>query len=383
MIKGRSQITEWIYHMNMWCSGSNQSKRTGVSDINSMNTLIFFLTCIVLSGTINAQRTFSKADLDSIVVQAKRSDFSGCIYILKGAQELLHFNNGSINDEHVLPTVNTRFNIGSNGKTMTAVLIMQLVAQNKLQLDIPVSTYLRVQDSFPNMDKITIKQLLTMTSGLGDFFDSPDYNEEHTLSIDDHLRLVQKMKLVDDIPGKKFSYSNSGFIILGKILELQYGKPYQKIVEERILKPAHINLHSGSENATGYKFENNKWTKGEANDPKRWTSAGGIFLSARELNQYLTSVLQNKYLPEQVRDLMWTGFSHPDDDPPFEQYGLGWMVENPFGINLIGHNGGVRGFQAAFRYLPQENIFIYVLSNHDDGANQIFMNMIMMLVQKK
>lgn len=347
---------------------------------------LYSLAIVFFSLRSHAQQAagFTPAELDSLKQQAIRTKFSGSILIIQKDGKLFRFNQGLQNEQTAKPiTSTTRFNIGSVGKVFTATLVMQLVAQKQLDLDRPVAHYLPAGVNLPNAQVITVRYLLSQTSGLGDFFESPDYHEEKTRTTDDHLALVQAMKPVGKEPGKAYQYSNSGFIVLGKLLELHYRKPYPQIVTDQLLQPAGITHHTATDQATGYRLEGNQWVKGEGNNPVYWTSAGGIFLSAEELARVIHYIVHGPALTAETRQQMWAPAIHPEGEPPFVHYGLGWMVEQPSGLQFIGHNGGVRGFQAAFRYLPQSDTFIFVLSNRDNGAEEIFMHMLMSLMQKQ
>jgi len=353
-----------------------------------LKILVFVFLGLAISASLHAQTpapaSFDQANIDTVVAHTQSRSFSGTILVMQGSKEVFHYSNGTLSTtSKVSQGTATRYNIGSAGKTFTSLLIMQLVAQNKLSLDLPISNYLPASYTVPNADKITVRHLLSQTSGLGDFFDSPDFNEEKTITIDDHLKLVQRMKPANDTPGVQFHYSNSGFIVLGKILEIVYQQPFQQIVKTRILQPAGIQPDKTFPIATGYRNENNQWIIGEGNNTQYWTSAGGLFLSPLELHRIMQRVTANGYLPATYRDTMWVAASHPKGDPPFVNYALGWMVEKPFGLSLVGHNGGVRGFQMAFRYLPQSDLYIYVFSNHENGAEETFMDLIMMLIGKR
>ncbi|MBC6491899.1 serine hydrolase domain-containing protein [Flavihumibacter stibioxidans] len=324
------------------------------------------------------------SDADSITLMINRSDFSGSFLLVQDGKTILSVSRGMASESEQRPnSPQTRFNIGSIGKSLTAILIMQLVERNKLALDRPVNSYLPDRWKIVNGGNITIRHCLNQTSGLGDFFDHPKYNDSTTHTIDQHMELVRDMKLVSDTPGLKLHYSNSGFIVLGKILELLHKKPYQEIVMEQLLNPAGIRYRSVVPYSTGYAIKEGKKIIGEGNNPSHWTSAGGIFLTTEELNLLITALLQEKYITRQSIAQTWAKESHPEHEPPFVHYGLGWMVEDPGGLPLRGHNGGMRGFQASFRHLPSDNLSFYIFSNMDNGAEQVFMQVLFYLMGKK
>lgn len=328
--------------------------------------------------------TLTEADADSIKTIINRSGFCGSFLLVQGNRTLVSVSKGLAHERDKVPNMSdTRFNIGSIGKSLTAILIMQLVEQGKLSLNHPVNSYLPELWKIANGGKITIRHCLNQTSGLGDFFEHPKYNESTTHTIDQHMELVKDMKLVSDTPELKLQYSNSGFIVLGKILEVIHKKPYQDIVKDLLLKPAGINYADKKPVSTGYVINDGQKVIGEGNDPSHWTSAGGIFMTTGELNQLMTALLQEKYLTRQSIMQLWAKESRPEHEPPFVHYGLGWMVEDPGGFPLRGHNGGVKGFQASFRHIPSDGIGFYIFSNMDNGAEQVFMPVLFYLMGKK
>ncbi|ULQ54912.1 beta-lactamase family protein [Flavihumibacter rivuli] len=324
------------------------------------------------------------ADADSLKARIASTNFSGTFQLVQGNQTIMSFSKGWASEQaKQTNTAETRYNIGSIGKSLTAILIMQLVEQQAIQLDQPVNKYLSKSWQIGNGDKITIRHCLNQTSGLGDYFEHPKYNDSATRTIDQHMALVKDMKLVKDTPGIDLHYSNSGFIVLGKILEERYQKSYQEIVKTKLLQPAGIDYAAKVPYGTGYAQKDGVWVIGEGNDPSHWTSAGGIFLNTRELNQVLTALLKGKYISAASLQQLWGKESRPAHEPPFVHYGLGWMVEDPGGFPLRGHNGGVRGFQAAFRYVPSDDISFYIFSNRDGGAEEVFMMVLFYMMEKK
>ncbi len=348
-----------------------------------------WIACLLISFQLQAQTETSKklltsTDLSVLASKAKANQFSGTLYIVQGKENGWSWSNGQAQEKLKIANGDgVRYNLGSIGKSLTAVLIMQLVEQQKIVLDQPVKKYLPTGTLTVGSDAMTVRHLLNNTSGLGDFFEHPDYSEAKTITIDDHMKLVNGMKTVSDEPGKTLHYSNSGFIVLGKLLELHYGKPYQQIVKEQLLKPVGINYDVKKPTATGYYLENDSLKLGEGNDPSKWSSAGGLFLTVQELHQLIKGIVEGKFISKESLQRLWTKESRPEQEPPFVNYGLGWMLEDPNCIQLRGHNGGVKGFQAAFRYMPQDDVFVYFLSNRDGGIESMFMETIFLLMEKK
>lgn len=321
----------------------------------------------------------SAAEAEKLRSLVKEKDFSGTLLVYKGHTPLLQINEGKTDIANGMAmSADVRMNVCSNGKSMTAVLIQQLMAKGKLQPEQTLAQILPEETRLPNASKITVQHLLTHTSGLGDFFEHPDYEKAKPLTTEDHLALIRTMKPVSDTPGKAFHYSNAGYIVLGKILEKYYGKPYQQIVKQQLLLPLGIDTSAnGHLYATGYFKQDGKWKEGEGNDPRYWTSAGGIFLSVNEWHRFTSALVKGQLLDSANLREVWTRYSRPEQDPDFVGYGRGFMIESPAGLTFIGHNGGVKGFQSAYRYLPQAELYIYVFSNRDGAAEEVFMTLLM------
>jgi D-alanyl-D-alanine carboxypeptidase len=348
-----------------------------------MRNIILMLLSFVSISAKSQQIQLTNSDGDTLIQLAAATNFAGNILVYQGNKKIAAYSSGYYNGQNkLLNNKDIRYNIGSMGKALTAILIMQLVEKGILELNKPANTYLPDNFQLHYNSTVTIRQLLNMTSGLGDFFDSPDYKETISKTAD-LLQLVIAMKPVNDTPGLKFGYSNSSFIVLGGILEHYYHIPYQQLIQEKILSPAGINYASKSIYAIGYSKQNSSWVIGKDNNTTHWSAAGGIYLSIDEFHLIVKALNEGKYLKKETINLMWAKEAHPETDPPFVNYGLGWMVEAPGGIELRGHNGGVRGFQSCFRYLPDDNIYIYVFSNHENGAEELFMKELFFLFGKK
>lgn len=330
-----------------------------------------------------SEKKFDESDFKVLEQTAKDQEFSGSMAIFQGDKLIFNHSGGTANPQASLANdLDVRFNVGSIGKSLTSILIFQQVETGKIDLDQTIDQYLPENERIPNDSLITVRHLLTNTSGLGDFFESPDYVEGKQYDVASLFPLVQKMPLLKATPGKALDYSNSGFIVLGRILEHLHGKPYQSIVQKELLNPLNINYSNPLKTASGWKLENENWTLGEGNDPASWSSAGGIFLSINEMHRVVSHLVSGGYLKKETRELMWTPQAHPEHEPPFVHYAFGWMVEKPQDLHFIGHNGGVRGFQAAFRYLPQTDTYIYTFSNRENGAEGLFMTALMQLIEK-
>ncbi|HEX4957934.1 MAG TPA: serine hydrolase domain-containing protein [Lacibacter sp.] len=348
-----------------------------------LGVVLLFSAGYYLKAQQTTVTTLSGDDIKVITELLQKTGFNGSVFISQKGKTILDYHTGFADKEKGITNNNAlRYNIGSIGKALTAVLILKLVEQSMLELEKTVAHYLP-GTSLKNADKITIRQLLNMTSGLGDYFTAPGFDESTTFTNKAILEFVVQSIPLTDTPGNHVSYSNSAFIVAGAILEQMYQQEFREIVRHQLLLPAGITL-SATTCAVGYELIKGEWKPAKnGNNPHAFAGAGGLFLSSIELHQLMQYIIKENYISETTLKRMWNKESHPEMDPPFVHYGLGWMVEEPGGVQLVGHNGGVEGFQAAFRYLPQDDLYISVLSNHGNGAEVAFMKVLMLWLHKK
>lgn len=172
---------------------------------------------------------------------ARRDVFSGSVLLAKGGKPLFSGAYGEANkDFSVKNTVDTKFNLGSMNKMFTPVAIVQLVEGRKISLDDTPGKFLPAGSMRADvLLKVRVKHLLTHTSGLGSYF-SPRWDSlsrSMFRSVDDWMSLV-KDETLDFEPGTRWSYSNTGMLVLGKVIEAASGKDYFEYVRERIFTPA-------------------------------------------------------------------------------------------------------------------------------------------------
>jgi CubicO group peptidase (beta-lactamase class C family) len=194
--------------------------------------------CLMLFAA-GAQAQELAEKIDAVMTEFTRLDlFSGAVLVAEGGDIVYAEAFGEANkDHHVANILETRFNIGSIGKTFTGVAIMQLVERGKLELTAPVVHYL---PDFPYGEGITIHHLLSHTSGMYNYMAHPEYQATKAglRNISDFLPLIYDQQLVFDTPGERFAYSNSGIVVLGAVIEKVSGQPYAQFIRENILAPA-------------------------------------------------------------------------------------------------------------------------------------------------
>jgi CubicO group peptidase (beta-lactamase class C family) len=296
--------------------------------------------------------------------------FSGTILIAKDGNVIYAKAFGEADkDHHVLNKLNTKFNIGSIGKTFTGISIMQLAEDGKLEVNDPVIKYL---PDFPFGDRIKIHHLLTHTSGTFNYFAHPDFQKKmFTIrSVSDALPLIYDQKLVFDTPGEKFSYSNSGIVILGAIIEKVSGQDYESYIKENILDPAgmyNTGINFGEEiiknRSTGYIktptgiFKSNIFLVPPAN------ADGGIETTAEDMLKYDQALYGDVLLSEESKEKMFTPF--------LRSYAYCWRLDTIYGHPVVGHGGGAPGINARFYRFVDDKLTMIILSNFNLGANNV------------
>jgi CubicO group peptidase (beta-lactamase class C family) len=295
--------------------------------------------------------------------------FSGTVLVARDGDIVYSRAFGEANkDHHVANILETRFNIGSIGKTFTGVGIMQLVERNKIELDAPVVRYL---EDFPYGDAITIHHLLSHTSGMSNYMAHPDYRSSMSRlrRIGDFLPLIYDQQLVFDTPGDTFSYSNSGIVVLGAVIEKVSGQPYEEYIREHILMPAGmtdtgINFWDEvvANRAMGYsKSLSGEFSAAVFQVPPA-SADGGIETTVLDMLRFDRALYGDRLLNEASKAKMFT--------PNLNNYGYCWRISDDGGRRSIGHGGGAPGVSASFMRYPDDHVTIIVLSNYSGGAIQ-------------
>jgi CubicO group peptidase (beta-lactamase class C family) len=286
--------------------------------------------------------------LNALIDKGVKDDsFSGVVMVARNNQPLFQRAVGLANKSAALPNrIDTKFNLGSINKIFTRIAITQLSEQGKVSFDDTIGKHL---PDYPNKDaaaKVTIKQLLEMQSGIGDFF-GPKFEatpKTRIRSINDYLPLFADQPLKFE-PGTSRAYSNGGYIVLGAIIEKVTGQSYYDYVREHIFKPAGMNNTDSYEAdakipnlAEGYLGKEKDERATNINTrPARGSSAGGGYSTADDLLKFTIALQNNKLLsPENSRRI-----------------GGG-----------LGIAGGAPGINAALEFNSHSGFTIIVLSNY-------------------
>jgi CubicO group peptidase (beta-lactamase class C family) len=289
------------------------------------------------------------------------------LVVLQNGKVVKSAGYGFANLEHEVPaTPQTIYQSGSMGKQFTAAGILLLAEDGKLELDDPLAKYF--PDGPASWHRITIRHLLTHTSGLKDYGgDEIDFRKDYTEA--EYLEIMQRLPLEFE-PGTQWSYSNSGYLILGILTSRLAGKHWSEFQAERLFRPLgmktariiserDIVMHR----AAGYELDehgeirNQEWVAPSANR----CADGALYFSVEDLAAWDAALTAHRFLKPEHFEAWWTpvklasGTTYP--------YGFGWSLDEQRGYPLIEHGGSWQGFRTAIARYVEQGLTIAVLAN--------------------
>ena len=311
------------------------------------------------------QDIISKADLYLSKLTKERL-FSGSVLIARNGKVLVRKGYGEADREkHLANTAQTKFRIGSLTKQFTAMAILILQTQGKLNVHDRICTYL---SECPNpWQKITLHQLLIHTSGIPDFTRFPDYQTTQGLLSSPTQTIARfKEKPLDFQPGEKFSYSNSGYIVLGNIIERTSGETYEAFLRDNVFVPLQmVNSgydHNNNNLAVGYRDQT--IVPADFIDMSIPYAAGGLYSTVEDFYRWDQALYTDKLIPKNLRDKMFTPFAMPKKGGL--GYGYGWGIGEENNHLLISHEGVINGFHSVIARYPNDKTVIIILGNRQD-----------------
>jgi CubicO group peptidase (beta-lactamase class C family) len=289
------------------------------------------------------------------------NSLSGSVLLIHRNQTLWNEAYGPANREwKVANTKDTKFRIGSITKTFTAVGILLLEQEGKLSVNDPIHKHL--PDAPESWRTITLHHLLSHTSGIHSLTNWAGFSMFSRLP----LTTKELYERIRDWPlrfavGEQYEYSNSGFIILGLVIEKVSGQTYREFLQDSLLKPA-LMANSGldvseeilPQRAAGYKNNGENATYLDMCIP---FSAGAMYSTTGDLAKWVDALMTDKILRLEARTKLWT--------PVKGKYGYGWSVINRNGKRMVGHNGSINGFQSSLWWLPEQQLLSVVLCNRN------------------
>ena len=302
--------------------------------------------------------------------QAANLSFSGAALVARQGRVLLEQAYGLASRRYRRPnTVRTQFRIASISKQFTAVAVLLLHARGKLDVHDRACDY--IPDCPPAWAEITLHQLLTHTSGIRGHYDDPTYPAWQATP-ETPAEVMQRFAdwPLEFAPGTSWKYSDSGYLVLGRIIERVSGMPYGQFLQVNIFAPLGMRdteyLHA-TYLASGYS-NSYELTPAEAADPSVDYAAGGLYSTVGDLYLWDRALFDDAFLSPDLRELAFTpyervvGFGGMDNTG----YGYGFMLgqlRQPYGEPFIAHGGRAEGYSAMNAYFPDEQVAVVLLGN--------------------
>jgi len=348
-------------------------KRSAHSIIfSALLSLVFLL----LSVQIHAYSQDKISKIDALIkVYNDYGQFNGSVLVAESGKVIYKKGFGLANIEWNIPNKpDTKFRLGSITKQFTSMLILQLVEQGKIDIQGKLSDYLPYYRKDTG-SKVTIHHLLTHSSGIPSYTSIPNFFEDMSRDPYPVEEFVKKYCSGDFQfePGSKYVYNNSGYFLLGAIIEEITGKTYEEVLNEKIF----LSLGMGNSGydrhspiipnrASGYSNAFDGYTNAPYLDMSLPYAAGSLYSTVEDLYIWDQALYTEKLLSAKMKELMFT--------PQIANYGYGWGIrqkslpDSKEKLSSISHGGGINGFNTLIERLVDEKHLI-VLLNNTPGAN--------------
>lgn len=331
-----------------------------------MKKIFLFL---LLPVSLAAQKNYGQLLGDYMQAQANIKDFSGAVLVMKQNKVLLKKGYGFADYEwNVSNTPDTKFRIGSITKQFTAACILQLIEAGKLSLDDKLSKF---YPDFPKGDSVTIHMLLNHASGIASYTDQSNFMEVAILpwSKDSIISYIKK-RPYNFSPGTKWAYNNSGYFLLGCIIEKVSEQSYNDYLRKHILDKLGMK-NTGvdkldsvlSMRAKGYSRVGKKTVNADYISMQWPFSAGVLYSTLDDMYKWNRALFGNEVLSDASKQKMFT--------PGMRNYGYGIIIDSLEGHFRIWHNGGIPGFSANFSRFVNDDLCIIVFSNNETNTDFI------------
>lgn len=352
--------------------------------MHSTFTLTALLAATILFGqgkqvsttehsTFNMATThYPEAELDAIFNKAYPIQSPGATVLIAKNDTIIYRKAfGMANLELNVPMKPEQvFQLASITKQFTSVAILMLMEQGKLRLEDPLSKYIA---DFPRGNEITLHHLLNHTSGIESFTNLPNFRDKTRLDMtpEDIITSFKNLPLKFN-PNEKYTYSNSGYVLLGYIIEKCSGMSYADFIQKTIFDKLGMNnsYYANSykiipNRANGYQFYEGNYENAEYMSTTIPYASGALMSTVDDMFLWHKAIHHNLLISENSKRLAFTNHTLKNGKPSY--YGYGWAVNEIETLKTLEHTGGINGFANSGIYVPDKNIYSIVLSNRDDG----------------
>lgn len=338
---------------------------------------ILLLFVLAFSTSLVAQNRFHK--IDSLLNYLNKNEkFMGSISIREGDKVAFSKGYGFADaDQKVKADNTTKYKVGSISKIFTAVMIMQLIEENKLRLETKLTKFF---PKIENADKISIEDLLHHRTGIKDYINQDSLTQKELDASDIKETIINKIVNYPSIaePNTKFEYSNSNYFLLGSIIENITKKSFAENLENRIVKKIGLKntyypneqVNISKKESYSYLFDGTKWEKSEEWNNDIAYAAGAIVSTPNDLTLFLYQLFEGKLVKKSSLESM---------KQIKDSYGKA-LIQFPFGERkFYGHTGGIESFRSVVGYYPTEKLGISLVVNGDNfNRNDIMIGILSM-----
>jgi CubicO group peptidase (beta-lactamase class C family) len=340
-----------------------------------MRQLAASIAVVLLTATaLHAAAPATTAKLDEVASRYYKADEPGAaVLVLRDGKPILRKAFGmadleqavSMRPEHV-------FEIGSITKQFTAIGILQLVEEGKIGLGDEITKFL---PDYPTQGKtITIEHLLTHTSGIQDVTEMESFPSTMRTDVTPK-ELIDRFKNepMEFAPGTKWKYDNSGYVLLGAILEKVSGQSYDDYLRKHVFPRAGLTNTAYGDLTTiiprrvrGYEKQDGHYVNADYLSMTLPFAAGALVSTVDDLARWTDAVATGKLVSPSLVQRAWTSSKLTDGSAT--GYGYGWIIGNAFGTRVIQHDGSINGFSSEELWMPDEKVFVAVLTNLGSGG---------------
>lgn len=347
-----------------------------------MNQVFARIVCVLAVWVLfipTAGAATRQQELDRLVTKYHQlRQFHGAVLVANEKGVILKKGYGFANREWQVPnTPDTKFRIASITKQFTSMVIMQLVAEGRLELDDALTKHLPDYRKDTG-DRVTIAHLLSHTSGIPSYTSLPGFFEHESRNPSTVSDFVKKFASGDlqFEPGTKYAYNNSGYFLLGAIIEKVTGKTYAQALQERIFGPLGMKS-SGydvsatvlSKRASGYDFKPDGYANAAYLDMTVPYAAGALYSTVEDLYLWDRALYLDTLLPAPLKQRMFT--------PVLNNYAYGWAVrpltlhDGKTELFNLSHSGGIHGFSSLIVRVPERKELVVLLDNASSGGKHL------------
>ena len=355
--------------------------------VKKILTLTFLYLIFCNNNEVYAQNLTTKID-SLILSKFKDQNGPGGVFMVsKNGQPIYKKAFGKANLElNVDLTTENIFQLGSMTKQFTAVAVLMLQEQGKLNVNENIAKYIA---DYPGGEKITLHHLLTHTSGIKDFTKMNVIkniaNKEMTPKM---LADLFKNEPVDFLPGEKFDYNNSGYVLLGHIIELVSGETYENFIVNNIFKKIGMNesyyatdRQLINKRAYGYSMKENSYVNKTIINYSVPYASGSLMSNLKDLQKWQSALNLNLLLTAEATKKVFSTYKLNNGEE--FTYGYGWHIRDIDSTPTIEHGGSIFGYKSMAVYIPSKDIYVVGLSNCDcNSPTQLVLDIAKISLQK-